>query len=481
MSSPDPHATYSSPLATRYASGAMQETFSARRRALVWRDLWIALAECERELGLDIGEDQVAELKAAREDIDFDRVAELERELRHDVMAHVHAYGEKAPGAKAIIHLGATSCFVADGADLVCMRDGLGILRARLLGVLRALRDFCEAQAELPVLGFTHFQPAQPTTLGKRASLWLQDFLLDLHQLEDLLERLPFRGVKGTTGTQASFLQLFDGDHDKVRELDRRLTARLGFPRAVAVCGQTYPRKWDGLVLQAVSGIAASAAKFAVDLRLMAHRRELEEPFGKSQIGSSAMPYKRNPMRSERIGALSRYLLHLAPNALDTASNQWMERTLDDSANRRIAIPESFLAADALLLLVQDVVSGLVPYPKVIARQLAAELPFMATESILMAAVQAGGDRQDLHERIRVHSHEAARRLKVEDGVNDLLERIAADPAFASIVDRLDELIDARRFVGRAPEQVREFLQEEVDPLLQERQGVEVPAGGIKV
>jgi adenylosuccinate lyase len=266
-----------------------------------------------------------------------------------------------------------------------------------------------------------------------------------------------------------------------VRELDRRLTARLGFPRAVAVCGQTYPRKWDGLVLQAVSGIAASAAKFAVDLRLMAHRRELEEPFGKSQIGSSAMPYKRNPMRSERIGALSRYLLHLAPNALDTASNQWMERTLDDSANRRIAIPESFLAADALLLLVQDVVSGLVPYPKVIARQLAAELPFMATESILMAAVQAGGDRQDLHERIRVHSHEAARRLKVEDGVNDLLERIAADPAFASIVDRLDELVDARRFVGRAPEQVREFLQEEVDPLLQERQGVEVPAGGIKV
>jgi len=477
----DPHATYSSPLATRYASAAMQETFSARHRALVWRDLWIGLASCERELGLDISQEQVQELEAAREDIDFDRVAELERELRHDVMAHVHAYGEKAPGARGIIHLGATSCFVADGADLVCMQHGLRILRARLVGVMRALRTFCDEQAELPVLGFTHFQPAQPTTLGKRATLWLQDFLLDLHQIEDVLGRLPFRGVKGTTGTQASFLQLFDGDHDKVRALDRMLTERMGFPSSVAVCGQTYPRKWDGIVLQAVSGIAASAAKFAVDLRLMAHRRELEEPFGKSQIGSSAMPYKRNPMRSERIGALARYLLHLAPNALDTASNQWMERTLDDSANRRIAIPESFLAADALLLLVQDVVSGLVPYPKVIARQLAAELPFMATESILMAAAQAGGDRQDLHERIRVHSHEAARRIKVEDGVNDLLERITADPAFAAIVGQIDQLVDPRRFIGRAPEQVREFLQEEIDPLLLERQEVEVPAGGIKV
>lgn len=477
----DPHATYSSPLATRYASAAMQEAFSARHRALVWRDLWIGLATCERELGLDISQEQIAELEAAREDIDFDRVAELERELRHDVMAHVHAYGEKAPGAKGIIHLGATSCFVADGADLVCMQHGLRILRARLVGVMRALRSFAAEQADLPVLGFTHFQPAQPTTLGKRATLWLQDFLLDLEEIEHVLGRLPFRGVKGTTGTQASFLQLFDGDHAKVRELDRRLTERMGFPASVAVCGQTYPRKWDGVVLHAVAGIAASAAKFAVDLRLMAHRRELEEPFGKSQIGSSAMPYKRNPMRSERIGALSRYLLHLVPNALDTAANQWMERTLDDSANRRIAIPESFLAADALLLLVQDVVSGLVPYPKVIARQLNAELPFMATESILMAAVQAGGDRQDLHERIRVHSHEAAYRLKAGDGHNDLLERIEADPAFASIKAQLPELVDARRFVGRAPEQVREFLQEVVDPLLQERQGVEVPAGGIKV
>jgi len=479
--SADPHATYSSPLATRYASPAMQGCFSARERALIWRDLWIALADCEKDLGMDISEAQVAELKTHRDDIDFDRVAELERELRHDVMAHVHAYGEKAPGAKAIIHLGATSCFVADGADLVCMQRGLRILRARLLGVIRALAGFCRDNAELPVLGFTHFQPAQPTTMGKRASLWLQDFMLDLEEVESALERLPFRGAKGTTGTQASFLQLFDGDHDKVRELDRRITERMGFSRSVAVCGQTYPRKWDGIVLGAVSGIAASAAKFAVDVRLMAHRRELEEPFGKKQIGSSAMPYKRNPMRSERIGALSRYLLHLAPNALDTASNQWMERTLDDSANRRIAIPESFLAADAILLLVQDVASGLLPYEKVLSRNLAQEMPFMATESILMAAVQAGGDRQDLHERIRVHSHEAAYRLKAGDGQNDLLERIAADPAFAAVQAQLGDLVDPRGFTGRATEQVTEYLAEVVDPVLAERADVELPDGEVRV
>ncbi len=473
--------TYSSPLATRYASAAMQSNFSYRNRSLIWRDLWIALAESERELGLAISIEQIQELKAAREDIDFDRVAELERELRHDVMAHVHAYGEKAPKAMPIIHLGATSCFVADGADLVCMQQGLKILRARLLGVVRALRTFVDEQKELPVLGFTHFQPAQPTTMGKRASLWLQDFLLDLEQVEDVLARLPFRGVKGTTGTQASFLQLFDGDHQKVRQLDAAITKRMGFVRSIPVCGQTYPRKWDGVVLQAISGIAASAAKFAVDVRLLAHRRELEEPFGDRQIGSSAMPYKRNPMRSERIGALSRYLLHLAPNALDTASQQWMERTLDDSANRRIAIPESFLAADAILLLVQDVASGLVPYPNVIAANLARELPFMATESILMACVQAGGDRQELHEKIRVHSHQAAYRLKAEDGVNDLLDRIAGDPAFAAVAGQLEELLQPKRFIGRAPEQVMEFLAEVVDPVLAAREDVEIPEGEIKV
>jgi len=477
----DPDTRYSSPLAARYASKVMQENFSARRRALVWRDLWIALAESERELGLEISEEQLQALQDAREDLDLERVAELERELRHDVMAHVHAFGEKAPAAQGILHLGATSCYVADGADLVLIQEGLRIVRARIVGVARALNDFCREQRDQPILGFTHFQPAQPTTLGKRAALWLQDFLLDLEEVESLLDRLPFRGVKGTTGTQASFLQLFDGDHDKVRQLDRMVTERMGFTRSVAVCGQTYPRKWDGLVLHALAGLAASAAKFAVDIRLLAHRREVEEPFGKKQIGSSAMPYKRNPMRSERIGALARYLLHLAPNGLDTAANQWLERTLDDSANRRLAIPESFLAADAILQLVQDVASGLVVYPRVIGNMLDQEMPFMATETILMAASQAGGDRQELHERIRVHSHAAAARLKTEDGVNDLLERIAGDPAFAAVKDALPELVDPSRFVGRAPQQVDDFLAEVVAPVLRERATVRPPEGGIRV
>ena len=477
----DPHAAYSSPLASRYASRAMQENFSERARGLVWRDLWIVLAECEQELGLSITPAQIAQMKAARADLDFARVAELERELRHDVMAHVHAFGEKAPLARPIIHLGETSCYVADGADLVLMRRGLGILRARLVGVLRACAEFCRAQASQPVLGFTHFQPAQPTTLGKRAALWLQDLMLDLEQIEDALERLPFRGAKGTTGTQASFLQLFAGDHAKVRALDRMVTERMGFSRSVAVSGQTYPRKWDSVVLNAVAGIGQSAAKLAVDVRLMAHRKELEEPFGRKQIGSSAMPYKRNPMRSERIGSLARYLLHLTPNALDTAANQWLERTLDDSANRRIVIPEAFLAADAILILLQDVVPGLIAYPKVMERALQAELPFLATEDILMAAVQAGGDRQELHERIRVHSQEAAARVKIGDGQNDLLDRIAADPAFAPIHARLRTLTDPRRFVGRAPEQVREYLDEVVEPALAARRDVAAPAGAVQV
>lgn len=477
----DPHAAYSSPLAGRYASRAMQENFSARRRALVWRDLWIALAECQRELGLDIGATQVEALRAAREDIDFDRVAELERELRHDVMAHVHAFGEKAPEARGILHLGATSCFVADGADLVLIQEGLRLVRARLVGVARALTDFCREQRDQPILGFTHFQPAQPTTLGKRAALWLQDFLLDLEEVESVLDRLPFRGAKGTTGTQASFLQLFAGDHDKVRRLDRMVAERMGFSRVVAVCGQTYPRKWDALVLHALAGVAASAAKLAVDLRLLAHRREVEEPFGKKQVGSSAMPYKRNPMRCERVGSLARYLLHLAPNGLDTAANQWLERTLDDSANRRLVIPESFLCADAILILVQDICSGLVVHPRVIAASLARELPFLATESILMAAVTAGGDRQDLHERLRVHAHAAAARMKDEDGANDLLDRIAADPIFAAVRGDLPGLVDARRFVGRAPQQVDEFLAEVVAPILRERATVRPPDGGVRV
>ncbi len=475
------HDRYVSPLAARYASPAMQENFSYRRRSLIWRDLWIALAEAEKNLGLDISQQQVDELKQAREDIDFDRVADLERQLRHDVMAHVHAYGEVAPAAKPIIHLGATSCYVADGSDLIQMKEGLLILRDRLVAAIRALAQFCDEQKALPILGFTHFQPAQPVTLGKRASLWLQDFLLDLEELDRLIDILPFRGVKGTTGTQASFLQLFDGDHNKVRQLEADVTQRMGFARAVPVCGQTYPRKWDAMVLQAIAGIGMSAAKFATDIRLLAHRRELEEPFGKKQIGSSAMPYKRNPMRSERIGALARYLMNLAPNAGETAAHQWLERTLDDSANRRIAIPESFLAADAILLLVQDVSSGLVPYPRVIEANLSKEMPFMATETLLMAAVQVGGDRQDLHERIRVHSHAAAKRMKTEDGVNDLLDRISADDAFAAIKDQINELVDPRAFVGRAAEQVDDFLREHVQPCLDGYSGIEAAAGEVSV
>ena len=475
------HDRYASPLASRYASRAMQENFSARRRALVWRDLWIALAECQRELGLEIREEQLEALRAAREDIDFARVSELEAELRHDVMAHVHAYGEKAPAARSILHWGATSCYVTDGADLVLVRAGLQILRDRLLVVIRSLVEFAERWRELPMLGFTHFQVAQPTTLGKRCCLWLQDLVLDLEEVESLAERLPFRGVKGTTGTQASFLQLFRGDHEKVRELDRRVAGRMRFARSFPICGQTYPRKWDTLILNTVSGIGVSAAKFAADLRLLAHRRELEEPFGAKQIGSSAMPYKRNPMRSERISALARYLISLAPNAQHTAANQWLERTLDDSANRRLAIPESFLAADAVLLLIADVAAGLEVWPKVIDANLRRELPFLATETILMAAVEAGGDRQDLHERIRLHAKSAADRLKQGQSDNDLVSRIAADSAFDAIASQLDELLVPERFVGRAPEQVREYLAEVVRPLLAARAGSEAPAGEVRV
>lgn len=479
MNAPD--TLFDSPLAARYASRAMATLFSPRQRVLAWRDLWIALAEAQRELGLAISEAQIAALRAAREDIDWARAEALERELRHDVMAHVHAYGEKAPAARGILHLGATSCDVTDAADLVLLRTGLGILRARLVGAARALRAFCAAQRDLPILGFTHFQPAQPVTLGKRATLWLQDLLLDLERVEHLVETLPFRGVKGATGTQASFLQLFGGDHGKVRELERRVAARMGFTRIVPVTGQTYPRKWDCLVLEALAGIGVSASKFAVDLRLLAHRRELEEPFGSRQVGSSSMPYKRNPMRCERICSLGRYLIELAPNAHHTAANQWLERTLDDSANRRLALPEAFLAADAILLLVTEVAGGLVVYPRVIEQNLRRELPFLAVEEVLMAASQGGGDRQELHERLRQHAQEAAARLKTGDGENDLLQRIAADARFAAIRGQLSALLEPARFVGRAPQQVDEFLAEVVDPLLQARAGVQVPEGQVRV
>lgn len=472
---------WSSPLASRYASRAMAANFSERRRALAWRDVWIALADAQRELGLPIRAEQIAALRAARDDVDFARIAALERELRHDVMAHLHAFGEKAPIARGILHLGATSCDVTDAADLVLAREGLQIVRARLLGAARPLRDFAWQHRALPILGFTHFQPAQPVTLGKRAALWLQDVLLDLEEVERLLERLPFRGIRGATGTQASFLQLFGGDHGKVRELERRVAARLGFARLVPVCGQTYPRKWDCLVLNALAGIGVTASKFAVDVRLLAHRRELEEPFGARQVGSSAMPYKRNPMRCERMSSLGRYLIHLAPGAQETAAAQWLERTLDDSATRRLVVPEAFLCADAILLLAREVAAGLAVFPRVIEQNLRRELPFLATEELLLAAAGAGSDRQEIHERLRQHAQAAADRVRTGDGCNDLLERVAADPAFAALKDRLSSLLEPSRFVGRAPQQVEEYLAEVVDPLLRARRDVEPPEGEVRV
>ncbi len=458
--------TWSSPLASRYASEAMRRNFSEARRIRLWRRLWLELARAEQQLGLPISDAQLAELAAHLDDIDWDAADAHERRLRHDVMAHVHALGDVAPTARPILHLGATSCFVTDNSELVQMRDGLDLLRPLLLATIAALARFARAQRELPTLGFTHFQPAQPTTVGKRACLWIQDLLIDLAALDAARAGLRFRGVKGTTGTQASFLELFGGDHAKVRRLDALLTERMGFARSWGVTGQTYPRKADFTVLAVLAGIAQSAAKFGNDVRLLAHLKEVEEPFGKEQIGSSAMAYKRNPMRSERMVALARFVQSLLMNPAETASTQWLERTLDDSANRRLAVAESFLATDAILQLQLDVAGGLVVRPRVIARHLQAELPFMATEVILMEAVAAGGDRQVLHEAIRRHSVAAAARVKDEGLDNDLLARLADDPLFARVRDRLGQLTDARRFTGRAAQQVDEFLAEEVDPLL---------------
>jgi adenylosuccinate lyase len=400
------------------------------------------------------------------EPLDLKLAAKYEQELRHDVMAHVHAWGDVCPKARPILHLGATSCFVGDNTDLIVMREGLRLIRGQLLGVVENLKTFALEHKELPTLGFTHFQPAQATTVGKRACLWLQDLLHDLADLEYAEKAIRFRGVKGTTGTQASFLDLFEGDHEKVRLLDRKVTERMGFESTFGVTGQTYPRKLDFRVSQVLSSIAQSAHKFATDIRLLANRREIEEPFGSKQIGSSAMPWKRNPMRSERICALSRLVIESLGNMAHTAANQWLERTLDDSANRRLALAESFLATDAVLNLYLDVSSGLVVYPAVIKRNLDAELPFLATESLMMEAVRTGGDRQDLHERIRTHSHAAAAEIKA-GRESDLRDRISHDPAFAAVAGRLDELLDGSRFVGRAPEQVAEFIAEEVDPLLE--------------
>ncbi|MFW6157962.1 MAG: adenylosuccinate lyase [Planctomycetota bacterium] len=465
MNGADERGIYQSPLATRYAGRGMAHVFSDDFKFGTWRKLWIALAESERELGLDISEEQVAELKEHGDDINYEVAERIEREIRHDVMAHVRAFGRQCPAAKGIIHLGATSCFVTDNTELIQIRAGLRVLRAKLARTVDRLGAFAMEHRDLPTLAFTHFQPAQPTTVGKRACLWAQDFALDLEEVAARLDRLRFRGVKGTTGTQASFLALFDGDASKVLRLEQLVAEKMGFESVFPVTGQTYPRKVDAQALAALSGIAQSASKMATDIRLLQHLNEIEEPFGKKQVGSSAMAYKRNPMRSERICALARFVITVAQNAPITAATQWLERTLDDSANRRLALAESFLAADAILNLCLNVTDGLVVNAAPIARRLRAHLPFMATEEVLMAAVQAGGDRQELHERIRVHSQAAVKAVKEEGKPNDLLDRLAADPAFEPVHDMLDGLTNPKRFVGRAPAQVTEFIEQVVEPV----------------
>ena len=464
---PTGYDQYDNPLVTRYASREMSANFSPQRRVSAWRRLWLALAEAEQELGLPITDEQLDEMRARLDDINFDAAERYERELRHDVMAHVHAFADQCPAARPIIHLGATSCDVTDNADLILMRDGLGLLRAKLVNLIDALARFAKEYRSLVTLGFTHFQPAQPTTVGKRASLWLYDFALDYHELVRVADWLPFRGVKGTTGTQDSFLELLDGSHAKVRRLEKLVATKAGFRRAVPVSGQTYTRKIDSVVLHVLAGIAESGSKMATDIRLLQHLQEVEEPFGKSQVGSSAMPHKRNPMRCERIGSLARHLIAATLNAPLTSATQWLERTLDDSACRRIAIPEAFLAADAILLLALSVARGLVVHPRVIESRLRRELPFMATERILMAAVKAGGDRQALHERLRQHAWEARRRVAEEGLDNDLVERLKADGAFAAVRDRIDDLLRPERLAGRAPQQVDELLRSVVQPILQ--------------
>ena len=457
---------WSSPLSGRYASRAMLELWSARTRHGLWRRLWLALAESQRELGVAIPLQAIDQMREHLDDIDFDQVAAFERRFRHDVMAHVHAFGDAAPAAKPFIHLGATSAYVTDNADLILMRRGLEILNGRILGVLRSLASFAEKWKSEPTLGYTHLQPAQLTTVGKRATLWMQDLVLDHRDVEYRRATVPFRGVKGTTGTQATFLEIFDGNHEQVRELDRMVTARMDFAESIPVSGQTYTRKIDAGVLSAVAGICASAAKFASDIRMLQSFGEIEEPFEQEQIGSSAMAYKRNPMRSERINSLARYVLSLEGNANETHSVQYFERTLDDSANRRLVIPEAFLGADAILLLMSNIVDGLDVHVPRIRQRVNAELPFMATEKILMEAVAAGGDRQDAHEVIRRHSIAAAKAVKEGSGSNDLLDRLAADSSLGLSRDRLALAADPSRYTGRAAQQVDEFLTEVIEPML---------------
>ena len=459
-------STYESPLSSRYASDEMLRLFSADKKFSTWRRLWVALARGEMELGLPVTAEQVAELEAHLDDINYDSAAQWEKKLCHDVMAHIHAYGEQCPKAMPIIHLGATSCYVGDNTDLILMREGLGLIRDKLVRVLAVLADFSDKYKSLPTLGFTHFQPAQLVTVGKRATLWMNELLMDLDEVEYRIDRLPLRGVKGTTGTQASFLELFEGDHEKVLELDRKIAKEMGFTSTVPVCGQTYSRKVDAAVLATLSGIAQSASKFATDLRLLCHLKEVEEPFEKNQIGSSAMPYKRNPMRSERICSLARYVMVDALNPAVTASTQWFERTLDDSSNKRISVPEAFLAVDAILNIYENVVSGLVVHEKVIEKHILEELPFMASENIMMDAVKRGGDRQALHERIRVLSQEAGRNVKELGLSNNLIELIAADPMFGMNREALTAHLEPSRYIGRCPEQVTEFLEGSVKPVL---------------
>ena len=466
------HDRYVSPLSERYASREMQYIFSPEKKFCTWRRLWVALAEAENELGLPVTKEQIDELKEHIDDINFDVAKEREKLVRHDVMSHVYAYGVQCPKAKGIIHLGATSCYVGDNTDIIIMADALKLVRKKLINVMDELAKFADRYKDQPTLAFTHFQPAQPTTVGKRATLWLMELKLDLDDLDYLLSSLRLLGSKGTTGTQASFLELFDGDHGKCRELDRKIAQKMGFEGCYPVSGQTYSRKVDSRVLSVLAGIAQSAHKFSNDIRLLQHLKGVEEPFEKNQIGSSAMAYKRNPMRSERMASLANYVMADMMNPMMVASTQWFERTLDDSANKRLSIPEGFLAIDGILDLYLNVVDGLVVYPKVIEKRLMSELPFMATENIMMDAVKAGGDRQELHEKIRTLSMEAGRNVKEKGLDNNLLELIAADPAFNLTLDELKKTMDPSRYTGRAKEQVEEFLDEVIRPVLEENKEI---------
>ena len=472
---------YESPLSARYADKEMKYLFSPDMKFRTWRKLWIALAEAERELGLPVTQEQIDELKEHADDINYEVAQEREKVVRHDVMSHVYAYGQQCPKAAGIIHLGATSCYVGDNTDIIVMTEALKLIRNKIVGVLRVLSRFADEYKELPTLAFTHFHTAQPTTVGKRATLWMQDLLMDLEDVEYQLSKAKLLGSKGTTGTQASFLELFEGDHEKCRELDRKIAEKMGYTACFPVSGQTYSRKLDSQMLSVLSGIAQSAAKFSNDIRLLQHLKEVEEPFEKGQIGSSAMAYKRNPMRSERIASLARYVIADAVNPAMTMAAQWFERTLDDSANKRISVPEAFLAVDGILNLYQNVADGLVVYPKVIEQHLRRELPFMATENIMMDAAKRGADRQELHEHIRVHSMEAARVVKEQGGENDLLQRIAGDPIFGVTLEELDQVLEPRKYVGRAPEQTADFLAQTVAPVLARYAGIEEEAVEINV